>query len=287
MDITIPAPQGSTEPAASPVTTHVAEQSNTPQVEKPAGTPQADKPAGESTEQSKAASDENPSQEDQPKTHKEKRQERNRQRWQEYKAAKEIIPARLAVLEGEIARLKGAATPDFSGITDPTEELAERTAWKVRQGQATDAEARLKSEREAAAIEQQQKLGAAWQEAIEDAKERLHDFDAVVTSETPIHARAAPFIVESDMGPDIAYWLGKNKSAAEALYQKFETAPAQALIELGRIEARLSAPPAKTVSTAPRPAPTLGGGVNPLQFDAARASVGDMAAQLSKAGIIR
>lgn len=283
--MTIPAPQGSTDTAASQVTAQNAEQT-APQAETPAGSPLAETPAGQTEEQT-AASDENPSQEDQPKTWKEKRQERNRSRWQEYKQAKEVLPARLESLEREVSRLRSAAPPDFSKITDYNEELAERTAWKVQERQAADAEARLGSEREIAANERAQKMFSAWDEAKQEARERIPDFDTVVTDKTPIHHRAAPFIVESEKGAEIAYWLGKNVKAAQDLHQKFESAPAQALIELGRIEARLSAPNVKTVSTAPKPAPTLNGGANPLQFDATRASVDDMAAQLRKAGIIR
>lgn len=284
MDITIPAPEmGSTDtPAAPQVTTQNAEQS--------APTPQAEKPDGLEQEQ-QAASDENPLQDvedpDKPKTWKEKRQERNRARWQEYKQAKEVIPARLQLLERELAQLKGSAPPDFSQITDPSEEIAERAAWKIRQHSAQEKQAAVESERQAAFSDQQQKMLSAWDEARADARERIPDFDQVVNDQTPIHQRAAPFIVESEKGAEIAYWLGKNPQAAQSLYAQFETAPAKALIELGRIEARVSAPAAKTVSTAPKPAPILSGGVNPIGFDVGKASVNDVADQLRKAGIIR
>lgn len=279
---------GSLDPVASQVTTQTAEPTS-PQAEKPAGTtPQAATPVGEGDQTKDAASGEDQSQEDQPKTWKEKRQERNRERWQEYKQAKAVLPARLASLEQEVARLRGTAPPDFSQILDPNEELAERTAWKVQQRQAADTEARLHTEREVASREQAAKMIGAFEEAAEDARKRIPDFDAVVYDpKTAIHARAMPFIAESEKGADIAYWLGKNPDAAQALARQFEAGSPQALIELGRIEARLSAPTPKTVSTAPKPAQTLSGGANPLQFDAARSSVDDFAAQLRKAGVIR
>lgn len=279
MSDNLPAGQeASQESVASPVTTQTAGET----------TPQAEKPAGDEGDQptSDAASDEGQSQDDQPKTWKEKRQERNRQRWQEYKEAKAIMPARLAALENEVARLRGATAPDFSQIQDPTEELAERTAWKVRQQNASEAEARLTSERHAAAAETNAKLAAAWAESVEDARTRIPDFDAVVTDKTPIHERAVPFIVESEKSAEVAYWLGKNPKEAADLYSKFESQPAQALLELGRIEARLSAPEPKRVSTAPKPAKTLAGGAAPLAFDGSKASVGDMQSWLKKSGVI-
>ena len=288
MDIAQPAAPtvGSLDPVASQVTTQNAEP-NAPQAETPAGTEQPAKAVEETAEQ-KAASEETQSQDgEQPKTWKEKRQERNRDRWQAFKQAKEVLPARLESLEKEVARLRGTAPPDFSQIVDPNEELAERTAWKVQQRQAADSEARLNSERQTAAVEQTRAMAAAWEESKQEARERIPDFDQVVTDATPIHQRAAPFIVESEKGAEIAYYLGKNPKAANDLFEKFNTAPAQALIELGRIEARLTAPAPKTLSTAPKPAPTRGGGANPLQFDAARASVDDMAARLRASGLIR
>ena len=282
MDITIPAPSGGTDSAAPQVTTQTAEETKV-------DTPQAETPAGiEETEQT--ASGEDPSQDDdpdKPKTWKEKRQERNRARWQEFKAAKEAIPVKLSILEREIAALKGATPPDFSQITDPTEEIAKRAAWEVRSQNLAERQAQIETERQTTAVEHQQKMFAAWDEAKQEARERIPDFDAVVTDNLPIHQRAAPHIVESDKAAEIAYYLGKNPQVAQTLYQQFETSPAKALIELGKIEARLSAPKAKTLSTAPKPASTLGGGVNPLGFDPNKGSVGDMEAHLRKAGIIR
>lgn len=277
-DITIPAPSGSTDSAASQVTTQTTETTTeqvAPQAEKPAGEPQ-EKPEGD------------PAGDEQHKTWKEKRAERNRARWQEYKAAKDTLPLRLQALESEVKRLRtGQQPPDFSQITDPNEELAERTAWKVRQSQATDAEARLDAERRAAVAETQTRLAAAWEETVSEARQSMPDFDQVFTKDTPVHERAAPFIVESDMSAEIAYYLGKNRAEAAELFNTFETNPALGLMKLGRIEAHLSRPVPNKVSTAPKPAPVLSGGQNPLGFDQNRASADDMADFLRKKGIIR
>jgi hypothetical protein len=279
MDTTTPAAvEASLDTAAPQVTTQttIAEQTS----------PQAETPAG--TEQEATASDtpekEDQSQDESKKTWKEKRQERNRERWQEFKAAKDYT---IKSLEAEVQRLRAKTAPDLSNIIDPDDVIAEKTAWKIQQSSVAEKEQALQVEREARAVAQQQALNETWQDVIEDARTRLPDFDAVVTDKTPIHARAAPFIVESEKAADLAYFLGKNPKEAAALYDQFETAPAKALIELGKLEARLSAPKAKTVSTAPKPAPTLSGGANPVAFDMSRASVEDVAAQLRKSGFIR
>lgn len=285
MTLDNPAASASTEPAASPVTTQTAEQT-TPQAEKPAGLPQADEPAG-SDATKETASGEGQSQEDQEKkTWKEKRQERNRERWQRFKASEQYVTQKMAALEHEVARLR-SAPPDLSNVTDPDDIIAEKTAWKLQRSQAESKEADIRREREMLAAQKAATIAETWNDTVRDMREKIPDFDQVVTEKTPIHARAAPFIVESEKGGEIAYFLGKNPNVANDLYEKFESAPAQALIELGRIEARLSAPPAKTVSTAPRPAQTLSGGANPLAFDATRASADDMAQHLRKSGIIR
>lgn len=287
MTLELPAAQASTDTVAPPVTAQPQEQT-TPQAEKPAGLPQAGAPAG-SDAITETASGDAPSQDEAEdrKTWKEKRQERNRERWQRFKASEQYVSQKMAALEHEVARLKSASPPDLSNVTDPDDIIAEKTAWKLQQSQAVSKEADIQRERQLLAAERATAIAETWSETVKEMRERIPDFDQVVTERTPIHVRAAPFIAESDKGGEIAYFLGKNPNIANDLYEKFESAPAKALIELGRIEARLSAPPAKTVTTAPRPAQTLSGGANPLAFDATRATTDDMAAQLKKAGLIR
>jgi hypothetical protein len=279
MDTTTPAAvEASLDTAAPQVTTQTTIAGQT--------SPQAETPAG--TEQEATASDtpekEDQSQEEGKKTWKEKRQERNRERWQEFKAAKDYT---IKSLEAEVQRLRAKTAPDLSNIIDPDDVIAEKTAWKIQQSSVAEKEQALATEREARAVAQQQALNETWQDVMEDTRSRIPDFDTVFNEKTPVHERAVPFIVESEKAGDLAYFLGKNPKEAQALYEQFETAPAKALIELGRLEARLSAPKAKTISTAPKPAPVLNGGANPIAFDMSRASVDDVAAQLRKSGFIR
>lgn len=280
-DMTIPAipAQGtSTETAAPQVTTQETHEQDAPQADNgQAGEPQAKadaEPAGSDDGQPKS-------------TWKEKRAERNRQRWQEYKQARQALPKLLEVLEKEAARLKGGDQPDFTAIADPNEELAERTAWKVRQQNAREAEARLEDERQKIAVDHQQKLAAAWAETVEAARETMPDFDAVFTKDTPVHERAVRHIAESDMGAEIAYYLGKHPQEAVSLYQTFESDPARALKQFGALEARLSRPAAAKPTAAPKPAAPISGGVSPVGFDPSKGEVDDMAAFLRSKGLIR
>lgn len=267
--VTNPSVTGTPAAPAETVATPSADASSPPQAEKPAGT------------------EDQPQQEDKPEdiakaeAEKARKAERSKERWQAKNRELAESRRRESFLLGELERLQ-KQQPDLSQISDPNERFIKQTAAEVRSGQIEDTKARAQQEQQI----RQTAMLEAWSVVQEEMRAKAPDFDQVF-NQTPLHARAAPFIVESEKGGEIAYWLGKNPDAARDLYQKFETAPAQALIELGRIEARVSAPPPKQVSTAPKPAPVLNGGVSPLGFDIHKSSVSDTAAMLRKAGIIR
>lgn len=273
---TVPAPALVTPAITIPPVSEVKTQESAPESEQRVTPPdQTTETAGseKSTEPEKAATEEK-----KPTEAELRRKERNRERWRNMHEAERERD----MLKAELALLKPRQT-DYSQITDPDELIAERTTDKILDRQRAATEGRLKQ----AEVRSAEVMLSTWDDMKSEARERIPDFDSVVTDRTPIHPRLAPLIVESEQGADIAYWLGKNPEAARKLYQQFETAPQRALVELGRIEAKLSAPPPKSVTKAPAPAPILSGGANPLQFDPSRASVDDVAAHLKKAGIIR
>lgn len=209
-----------------------------------------------------------------------KRKERNRERWQNMKADREQALQRAIRAEQQLARL--TKPQDFAAIEDPDERIAAMSAHKVQESFAEDHRVEAQDARKQAEVA----LSEAWTAISADMRERTPDFDAVVTRETPIHARSVPFIVESDKAGEIAYYLGKHPDEARDLFDKFENHPAKALVHLGRIEASIGKP-AKAVSQAPRPAPVLSGASSPPSFDAKTAGVSDMQAMLRKAGILR
>lgn len=208
-----------------------------------------------------------------------RRKARNQERWQRMKDAERERDS----LRAELALMRNRQPVDYSTMTDPDEIIAEKTAAKLAERDAAVRERNLQAADERVRSE----INRAWEGIKSDMRSRVPDFDQVVNSQTPIHERAAPFIAESEKGGEIAYWLGKNPEAARDLFDKFQSAPAQALIELGRIEARLSAPPPKTATKAPQPPPVLTGGANPLAFDVRTAGVPDVQDALRKAGVIR
>ena len=80
--------------------------------------------------------------------------------------------------------------------------------------------------------------------------------DAVYDPSLPITAAMAEVIQESDVGPQLAYHLAKNRAVAEQLSKLPERAMAR---EIGRLEAKLSAPAPRPVAVpkAPPPPPKL------------------------------
>jgi hypothetical protein len=265
--------------AANPDTTTPAAPAETVQsAEQTTVSPQASEPAGKDEQRAnpEEGKDKEPSQAEIA------RKERNKQRWQSMKQEIADSRRREQFLLGEVERLS-RQQPDFSKITDPDEVLAAKTANHFRQSQVEEHQSRARHEAQQRDIA----VREAWSAMADDMRTKAPDFDQVFNANTPVHRHAVSFIVESEKGGEIAYWLGKNPDVARDLYSKFETAPAQALLELGRIEARLSAPPPKQISNAPKPAPVLSGGVNPVSFDSKTASVAEMAAHLKAAGLIR
>lgn len=88
------------------------------------------------------------------------------------------------------------------------------------------------------------------------ASERYPDFQAVVNNPSlPVSEAMAEFIVDSDQGAEVAYFLGKNPGKA---YEISQLSPVRAARELAKIEADLAARPQARVSRAPEPITPVG-----------------------------
>lgn len=113
-----------------------------------------------------------------------------------------------------------------------------------------------------------QKRQAVFQEKVQAFRATHPDFDTVTGNPTlPITPAMADVILDTEDPPAVAYYLGQNPSEAAAIAQM---TPVQIARAIGRLEAKLSAPPAaseaaprqpepKTVTRAPPPVTTLTG----------------------------
>ena len=108
----------------------------------------------------------------------------------------------------------------------------------------------LIAKREAA--KQQSAVLESYQEREEAARDKYDDFEQVAYNpKLPITNVMAETIQSSEIGPELAYYLGSNPKEADRISRMTPLSQAK---EIGRIEAKLAAdPPVKRTTSAPAP----------------------------------
>lgn len=158
--------------------------------------------------------------------------------------------------------------PSEADFPDPIEHAAMMAVWRHSQAQATETAEQVGSEVKAAQleadrIEQERRRAVAgiWTENVAEARTRYADFDAVaLNTSVPVSEFVAGLLQESDVGPDVAYYLGKNVKLAAAISS---ASPIEAARAIGRLEAEIAKTRAKPVTNAPPPvSPIRGGGAS-------------------------
>lgn len=137
--------------------------------------------------------------------------------------------------------VKAAPTASVDQFESP-EAYAEALAYQKAE--------ELLAKREAA--KQQSQVLESYQEREEAAREKYDDFEQVAYNpKLPITNVMAETIQSSDIGPELAYYLGSNPKDAERISRMAPLAQAK---EIGKIEAKLAAePPVKRTTSAPAP----------------------------------
>jgi len=126
----------------------------------------------------------------------------------------------------------------FNSPDEYAEVLAERKAEELL---ARREQARVQSE-----------IIESYHDKEEDARNKYDDFEQVAYNpKLPITDAMAQTIQSSDVGPDMAYYLGSNPKEADRISR---LSPLQQAKELGKIEAKLADNPVvKKTSSAPAP----------------------------------
>jgi len=142
------------------------------------------------------------------------------------------------------------------------------------QYETVEAYAEALAERKAAELVQKRELERQHSEVLEtyhdkeeEARGKYDDFEQVAYNPSlRITDVMAQTIQASDIGPDVAYYLGSNPKEADRISR---LAPFLQAKEIGRLEAKLvSDPPVKKVSSAPAPiTPIKGKGTAPATYD--------------------
>jgi hypothetical protein len=155
--------------------------------------------------------------------------------------------------------------------TPPTLEQHGFDEGKYQQALIAYAEKRAeaKVEEKLRAFEEGQKVKErqqTFQTRAAEFKKATEDYDEVVYNPAlAISANMAEDIAESEVGPQLAYYLGKNPDVAREIAA---LSPRAASRELGKIEARLSAPKAApAVTKAPPPPPKIAASVPDIEKD--------------------
>lgn len=165
------------------------------------------------------------------------------------------------------SQLDAARTPTPKQDAEPRREafedletyqkaLTEHTARKViREYQAQEEQRKKQAEFQS---EQAKRVGA-WEGISGKASEKFEDAEDVLehfASEIVLSQLALDGILESDVGSDIAYYLGKHEDEAARIGK---LSPARQAIEIGKLEARLQAKPIKQPSKAAAPIDPVSG----------------------------
>lgn len=119
----------------------------------------------------------------------------------------------------------------------------------------------------------------SWEERQNVARTTMPDYDSVIGASTTLFAPlVSEALLESEQGPALAYHLASNPELADKIAAM---PPVRAIMELSRIEARLTAPAVKTPTNAPDPPRTLGS-AQAITRDPAKMSVSDYVAWSNK-----
>lgn len=173
---------------------------------------------------------------------------------------------REAERQAEFWKAKATKTVDVDSL-DYEDGIAERVTQRTRQEQAETASETAK-----------QLAAEAFNYRETMARERYQDYDAVTRNpNVRITDQMASVILDSDLGPEMAYHLGRNPAEAAQIAALPALAQAAAL---GKLEAKLSAPK-PTPKQPPAPVSPVGGNASGGSLDPAKMSMAEYVAARS------
>jgi hypothetical protein len=158
-----------------------------------------------------------------------KRLAREQRKWEREQAARQAVP----VAPREVPSIDNFESTDAYAEALALRKAEELLAQRDRQ-------------------KEQAEIVEAYSEREEKARDKYDDFeDVVYNPKLRITDVMAETIQYSDLGPDLAYWLGSNPKEAERIAR---LSPILQAREIGKIEVRLSDnPPVKKTTSAPTP----------------------------------
>lgn len=165
-----------------------------------------------------------------------------------------MISKRLAREQRKWEREQQAKSAELQALKPAPKDIPPVDQFESPEAYA-EALALKKAEELLAARDRQKQQAAmvdAYREREEEAREKYDDFEQVAYNpKLPITDVMAETIQTSDIGPDVAYYLGTNLKEAERIAR---LSPYLQAKEIGKIEAKLAvSPPVKRTTSAPAP----------------------------------
>ena len=164
--------------------------------------------------------------------------------------------ARADVLAKEIETLKAQSAPKPAVEGEPKLEQfdydPEKYAAAKSEFAKKQAEKEFQTKQQTEAQKQyRDKLIAGWDEKVDKVEDKYDDWQEKVGTIQPNSPFTAA-IFDADNGPDIAYYLGSHPKEAMRIAQ---LSPLSQVREIGKLEAKLAAEPAKPKAPSKAPAP--------------------------------
>lgn len=155
------------------------------------------------------------------------------------------------------AAKEGADAPDPSKYSDYSEYIRDLAAYSARQELSNARTAAAKAAETRQVEEHFLSIQERVQQHFTQGPQKYADFDAVVyDDDLSITPTMAEVIAESEVGMELAYWLGKNPEEAAKIARM---RPAQAARAMALQEAKLATPAPAPTSKAPTPITPVGG----------------------------
>lgn len=180
--------------------------------------------------------------------------ELTREKHEALRLAQTLAERLQAAGQGE-AKLQAAhsGAPDPSQFSTYEDYIDALTDFKLEQRET----ARTQQYRQAQAQRAQAEMQERAQAQLNKGAEKYADFYEVVTDPSlPITGTMAAAMAEAENGADVAYFLGTNPKEAQRIAS---LSPTRQAIEIGKIEAKLSAQPEPVATKAPPPIKPLSG----------------------------
>lgn len=194
-----------------------------------------------------------------PDDHKRKGQEAallaERRRRQELEREMEELRRQAQPPQPKPEPVEGA--PDPSKFDDYGEYMRAVSRWEAKQVLDEERRNYAETQQQRRQHDAQAQFQRATAEKVSAGQAKYQDFDAVINDGlapflTP-HLHTA--LIDSDIGEDVAYFLGKNPLEAERIAKLHPVAAAR---EIGRLEAKLLQTTETAVSAAPDPITPIG-----------------------------